>query len=115
MTDPKSESFLGELEQMVLLAVLQAGDDAYALSILNQLDARAGRRTDRGALYKTLDRLESKGLVEWTMEEGGPARGGHRRRLFAVTAAGVAALRVSRNALLNLWEGLEPLLGGGTR
>ncbi|MGH7342248.1 MAG: PadR family transcriptional regulator, partial [Candidatus Rokuibacteriota bacterium] len=77
-----------------------------------QLDERAGRRTDRGALYKTLDRLESKGFVDWAVEEGTPVRGGHRRRLFKVSPEGVAALRVSRSALLNLWDGLEPLLGG---
>jgi DNA-binding PadR family transcriptional regulator len=78
----------------------------------HQLDARARRPTDRGALYKTLDRLEAKGFVAWTVEAGGPARGGHRRRLFSVTPEGVDALRRSRGALLNLWEGLEPLLGG---
>lgn len=95
---------------MVLLAVLQAGDGAFALAILEQLDRRATRRTDRGALYKTLDRLESKKLIEWTVEAGTPERGGRRRRLFRVTPAGLETLRLSRGALLNLWDGLEPLL-----
>ena len=96
---------------MVLLAILQAGDEGYAVTILHELDRRAGRRTDRGALYKTLDRLESKGFVEWSVEAGTPARGGRRRRLFRVLPAGVAALRASRRALLNLWDGLEPVFG----
>ncbi len=104
-------SFLGEFEQMVLLAILQASDEAFALAVLKELDRRAGRRVDRGALYKTLDRLEAKKLVEWTVEPGTPERGGHRRRLFNVTRAGIAALRASRHALFKLWDGLEPILG----
>lgn len=103
--------YLGEFEQLVLLAILQAGDDAYALAIIKQLDARANRRVDRGTLYKTLDRLEAKGLVNWTVEEATPDRGGHRRRLFTVTAAGIRVLRASREVLFNLWEGLEPTFG----
>jgi len=102
-------AFLGEFEQMVLLATLQAGDEAYALAVLRELDRRAGRRVDRGALYKTLDRLESKGLVAWSVEAATPERGGHRRRLFRVTREGVDALRASRHALFNLWDGLAIL------
>lgn len=95
---------------MVLLAILQAGDGAYALEVLRQLDRRAGRRLDRGVLYKTLDRLEAKGFVEWTVEATTPARGGRRRRRFSVTPAGIEMLRASRAILQRLWEGLEPAL-----
>jgi len=102
--------FLGEFEHMVLLAVLQAQPAAFAIRVLEELDVRAGRRTDRGALYKTLDRLESKGYVEWTVEPGTPARGGRRRRMFSVRQEGLEALRVSRDALHNLSEGLGSLL-----
>ncbi len=108
-------TFLGEFEQMVLLATLQAGDDAFALAVLNELDRRTGRRVDRGALYKTFDRLEGKGLVEWSVEAATPERGGHRRRLFRVTREGVDALRACRHALFNLWDGLDPILGDPTR
>ncbi len=103
-------SYLGEFEQMVLLATLQNGDEAFALSIIQELDKRADRRVDRGALYKTLDRMEAKGLVAWTVEPATPERGGHRRRLFAVTRAGVEALKASRSALFNLWDGLDSVL-----
>jgi DNA-binding PadR family transcriptional regulator len=102
--------FLGEFEHMVLLAILQAGAKGYVLRILEELDGRAGRRTDRGALYKTLDRLESKGYLSWTVEPGTPARGGHRRRVFSVRPEGLKALRVSREALNNLSNGLGALL-----
>lgn len=110
MSPSSGPDFLGEFEHMVLLAVLQARPEAFAVRILEQLDARAGRRSDRGALYKTLDRLESKGYVEWTVEPGTPARGGRRRRMFSVRPAGLEALRVSREALHNLSEGLSTLL-----
>lgn len=104
-------SNLGEFEHVVLLAILQAGEQAFALSIIRELDRRAGRNVDRGALYKTLDRMELKGLVKWQTEPATPGRGGHRRRLFEVTPAGVRALRASRNTLFNLWEGLDTVLG----
>lgn len=105
-----NSSFLGNLEQMVLLAVLRL-DDPYALDVREELKERAGRRVSRASLYKTLDRLESKGLVEWEVEESGPKRGGHPRRRFRVTPAGVRALRVSRDALFRLLSGLDPVLG----
>jgi DNA-binding PadR family transcriptional regulator len=106
----RGPGFLGEFEHMVLLAILQTGTNAYAVRILGELDGRAGRRTDRGALYKTLDRLEAKGFLGWAVEPGTPARGGHRRRVFSVRPEGLEALRVSREALNNLSEGLGSLL-----
>lgn len=96
---------------MVLLAILQLGDEAFALSVIRELDRRAGRHISRGALYKTLERLEDKNLVQWDVEEATPDRGGHPRRRFRVTARGVGALRTSRNALHQLWEGLDAVLG----
>ena len=101
----------GEFEQMVLLAILQLEGEAYALSVLRELDESAGRRVSRGALYKTLERLEDKGFVEWEVEETTPGRGGHPRRRFNVTAAGVRALQKSRDALHRLWQGLDAVLG----
>lgn len=103
--------FLGEFEQMVLLAILQLGDRAFAVSVLEELDRRAGRSVSRGTLYKTLERLETKGLVRWAPEDGPPERGGHPRRRFSVTGRGIIALQESREALGRLWEGLEGLVG----
>ena len=103
--------FLGEFEQMVLLATLQLKDEAFATSILKELDARAGRSVSRGTLYKTLERMEAKGLIEWVATEGPPERGGHPRRRFAVTERGVAALQESREAVQRLSEGLDGVLG----
>jgi DNA-binding PadR family transcriptional regulator len=106
-----SPTYPGEFEQMVLLAILRLEDNAFALSVLRELDKQAGRRVSRGALYKTLERLDEKGLVEWEVEETTPGRGGHPRRRFSVTPTGVRALRTSRDALHRLWHGLEDMLG----
>ena len=103
--------FPSELEQMVLLAILRLGDHAFALAIIRELDKEAGRAVSRGALYKTLERMESKGYVAWSTEDATPDRGGHPRRLFKVTPVGVDVLRTSRDALIRLWDGLDPYLG----
>jgi DNA-binding PadR family transcriptional regulator len=104
-------TYAGEFEQMVLLAILRLEDEAFALSVLRELDKQARRKVSRGALYKTLERLDDKGLVEWEVEETVPGRGGHPRRRFTVTAEGVRALQASRDALFRLWHGLDGVLG----
>lgn len=108
----RASDSLGELEQLVLLAILQLGDDAYGVPILSALVGRAGRRLSRGALYTTLERLEGKGLVRSRLGPALAERGGRPRRYYAVNARGRAALRASRRALLALWSGLESELGG---
>jgi DNA-binding PadR family transcriptional regulator len=107
MTTP---AYLGEFEQLLLLAVLRLDADAYGLDIARELEARAGRSVSRGALYTSLDRLEDKGLLRWRPAVGGDARGGLPRRLYTVTPAGVAALRASRDTLRRMWRGVEHLL-----
>ncbi len=105
-------SYIGEFEQMVLLAMLQQGKTAYAIEVRRELERCAGRSVSRGALYRTFDRLEQKGYVEWNLEDGDhvPDRGGQPMRLFRVTEAGLETLRASRSALLKLWHGLDTIL-----
>jgi DNA-binding PadR family transcriptional regulator len=102
---------LGEFEQLVLLAVLRAGEGAYGTPILQELRSGGGRRVSRGALYVTLARLEEKGLLHSRAGEAGPARGGRPRRYVRVSASGLRALRSSRATLLRFWSGLEAALG----
>lgn len=104
MTTP---AYLGEFEQLLLLAVLRLDTDAYGLDIARELEARAGRSVSRGALYTSLDRLEDKGLLRWKVATGTDARGGLPRRLYTVTPAGVVALRASRETLRRMWRGLD--------
>jgi DNA-binding PadR family transcriptional regulator len=101
---------IGELEQVVLLVLLQLGEDTTARRLRSELADSAGRNISRGALYRTLDRLGEKGLLEWELLEPTPERGGHPRRTFEVTPAGLAALRESRSTLMKLWSGLETVL-----
>ncbi len=100
---------IGEFEQMVLLAILQSADEAYAPNIRAVLQERARRGVSRGALYRTFDRMAAKGLLAWEIEDSNPIpeRGGAPMRRFRVTAEGRRALRVSREALRNLWDGIE--------
>ena len=100
---------LGALEQMVLLAVLRLGDDAYAVTIRRELKEHTGRRLARGALYTVLDRLERKGLLGSRMADPTPERGGRAKRYYRVTASGVRALKSSKDALVRLWRGLDVL------
>ena len=84
---------LGEFEQLVLLAILQRQADAHGVGIGRALEDDAGRSVSRGALYTTLDRLESKGLVRWKLAAGGDERARLPRRVYAVTTKGLAAVQ----------------------
>jgi DNA-binding PadR family transcriptional regulator len=98
---------LGDFELAVLLAVGRLGDDAYGLRIQSDLSAIHRREHAVGAIYTTLQRLETKGLVVSTMSEPLPVRGGRSRRLYQVTAAGKRALNAARTLAKRLWS-LEP-------
>jgi len=103
--------FVGEFEQLLLLAILHLENDARALALLRKMEELAGRPVSRGAVYRTLDRLEDKGWVTWSLdEEARPERGGHPRRAFQVTRRGILALKAARRTLLGLWQGLERVL-----
>jgi PadR family transcriptional regulator PadR len=101
------KTFLGEFEQMVLLAILRTGNNAYAVPIRSEIEERAGRGVSRGALYTTLERLEAKGFVESSMGGPTPERGGRSRRTYEVAALGLEALENSRAAMASLWQGLD--------
>ena len=101
---------LGTFEQMVLLAILQVGEDAYPPLILGKLEAGMERSVSRGSVYVTLDRLEKKGLLQSTAGGPEPKRGGRPKRFLAVTASGIAALRRARNSLMVFWDGLDAVL-----
>ena len=104
------KSFLGEFEQMVLLAILQRGRNANALEIRRELEESADRAVSKGAFYTTLDRLEKKGYLSWTSRMPERGRGGMPQRHFSVTPEGIAELRKSKDALIRLWRGLDQVL-----
>jgi PadR family transcriptional regulator len=98
---------LGEFEQIVLLAVLRLGKNAYGVPVRRQIATRTGREATIGALYSTLDRLEAKGYVHSWFAGAAPERGGRSRRYFEVTAAGVEALRQSKEMMTRMWSGVR--------
>lgn len=106
----KRQAALGEFEQLVLLAVLRLKDEATGPAISVELEEKANRRVSRGALYSSLDRLESKGYLTWLVEGSTPERGGHPSRRFSVTEPGLEALREHQRGLRNLTAGLEEVL-----
>jgi PadR family transcriptional regulator, regulatory protein PadR len=103
---------LGELEQVVLLAVLRVGKDAYGVPVHDEIQRQAGRDLTLGTIYKTLSRLEEKGLVASHVGAPTSERGGRRTRCYVVSAAGKRSLhatfKVLRRMATGLDVGLEP-------
>jgi len=101
------DKYLGELEQMVLLAILQLQPEAYGGQIRQCLLQEAGRDISIGALYTTLERLGQKGLLTSALGEATAERGGRAKKYFHLTATGVQALQRSKQAFDRLWQGVQ--------
>lgn len=99
--------YLGEFEQMVLLAVARLKGEAYGMAILDELGRTTGVDAAVGSVYAALDRLERRGLVSSTVGAPTPSRGGRAKRFFSLSPAGSIALERTRSALDALWDGLE--------
>lgn len=96
--------FLGEFEQVVLLAILRLDDNAYGVTIRKEIQECTDRSPAPGALYNTLDRLEEKGMVVSRLGESTPQRGGRAKRLFTVTGNGIQALSRAQRAYQRLMK-----------
>lgn len=104
-----SKEHLGEFEELILLLVLLLKEDAYGLAIRKALKEQANRTVTIGAVHGTVNRLESKGLIESSMGGASELRGGRRKRVFTITAAGKSMLEKSRDAKVTLWEKIPEL------
>jgi DNA-binding PadR family transcriptional regulator len=102
-----SQGSLGEFEQLVLLAIIQLGDDVYGVPIVEEIQRRTGRRVAPAAVHITLRRLETRGLVTSWLGDPTPERGGKARRYVKVTRAGLESLRASRKVIDQMWQGLD--------
>jgi PadR family transcriptional regulator len=98
---------LGELEQLVLLGVMRAGQNAYGVPVHDEIQRRAARDLTLGTIYKTLARLEEKGMVTSRVGDPTAERGGRRTRCFQVTPAGSRALQTSIGSLKRMAAGLD--------
>jgi DNA-binding PadR family transcriptional regulator len=99
--------YLGEFELIVILALLRLSDSAYGVSVRQEIAERTGRDVSIGAIYATLDRLETKGYVRSHLGEPTPERGGRPKRFFKVTGKGVTAVNRTQAAVQLLMEGLD--------
>lgn len=97
----QKDFYIAEFEELVLLAILKLGSDAYGAAI-HELLEDVGRSTAIGALYTTLSRLEDKGLVASWMGDPTPERGGRAKRFFKVLASGQRALRKTQGTRAKL-------------
>jgi DNA-binding PadR family transcriptional regulator len=101
---------LGDLELVVLLAVLGLGDTAYPVAIRDAIEKKGRRAVSRAAVFITLERLEAKGLVASRLGDPTPVRGGRAKRFFSIEPLGLAAIRQSLNVVRGLAAGLESIL-----
>jgi PadR family transcriptional regulator, regulatory protein PadR len=111
MPRPVPPPILGEFEQMVMLALLRLGGDAYGATVCSEIERRGGRGVSVSAVHTTLDRLEQKGLAKSRVGEPTPQRGGKRKRHYEIAPLGMKSLQASYRSLRNMADGLEHLLG----
>lgn len=99
--------FLGEFEQVVLLAVARLAGRGYGVTIRDEIEREAGREVAVGSVYATLSRLEEKGMVASWEGDPLPRRGGRARKHYRIQPEGVRALEVSRAMLESMWDGVN--------
>ena len=102
---------LGEFEQIVMLALVRLGSDAYGAAVCSEIETRGGRGVSVSAVHTTLERLEQKGLVRSRLGDPTPQRGGKRKRHYEVAALGMKSLQASYRSIRNMADGIEHLLG----
>jgi len=103
----EKRDFLGEFEELVLLAINRLGENAYGVTIREAIETRAERPTSYGAIYATLDRLENKGYVTSILGEATAERGGRAKKYYSLAAPGVKALDDTQRARTNLSVAFE--------
>ena len=103
---PRGE-FLGEFEQILLLAVVRLDDDAYGIAIRDEIEDRTGREASIGSVYSALDRMERRGFVTSRLGDPTAERGGRAKRFYRLERPGVVVLHRSRVALTSLWDGVR--------
>lgn len=99
---------LGELETLIMLAVLRLEGEASGRRIQEEVARRGGRQLSRGATYATVSRLERKGFLALSIKE--PSGGGRAKHYFEVTEDGLGTLRTAQRYVIRMRAGLESIL-----
>jgi PadR family transcriptional regulator PadR len=102
-----SRDYLGEFEHIVVLALLRVEDRAYGVPVRQEIEFRIKREVSIGAVYATLNRLETKGYIKSHRGDPTPERGGRSKRFFRITPKGMAAVNRTQRALQSMTEGLD--------
>ena len=110
MSSFSEKGLVGELEQLVMLAVMNQPGEAYAVSIRDEIEARTQIALGRGSVYVTLDRLDRKGYVTSWMGEPTSERGGKAKRCFKLTPSGKQALAAAESAVARMRQ-TKPVRG----
>lgn len=101
--------YLGELEELILLLVAMLQEDAYGVSVMEELEEQTGRAVNISAIHACLRRLEDKGYVKSHWGSATAERGGRRKRIFTVTLGGIAALEQLKEMRVQLWNQIPSL------
>jgi PadR family transcriptional regulator len=101
------EALLGSLEQLVLIALVRLGANAYGMTVRREIEERTGRDLSIGAVYATLERLESKAYISSSVGQPTAERGGRAKRLFRIESEGERALRTTQATIQKMAAGLK--------
>jgi PadR family transcriptional regulator, regulatory protein PadR len=105
---------LDDIDLMTLLAILRLGEEAYGVPLCKELTSMTGKTTALASVYKTLERLEKRGLVASRMGEPSAERGGRAKRFVRVTQQGLRGIDTTRIVLNSLWQDV-PVFGKGMK
>lgn len=103
-------TYLGEFEELVLLAVGILHDEAYGVSVKNEVESQTGRSLSMSSVHTALYRLEQKKFITSRFGEALEIRGGKRKRLFTVTKDGIKALKSSQQIRMQMWSDLPRVI-----
>ena len=103
---------IGEFEYLLITAAARLGDEAYGAAIREEIAAATGQSCSIGALYTTVDRLQTRGLLRTWMGEATPQRGGRAKRMIRVTPKGVQAAKAFYDAVRRVSRGVAWETGG---
>jgi PadR family transcriptional regulator, regulatory protein PadR len=98
------KTYLGELEELVLLTIAALGEEAYGVSIQQDLEVRCNRNISIGALHSTITRLEEKGFLKSWLGGATQERGGRSKRFYEITQAGKKAVAEAKSLRDELWS-----------
>lgn len=104
-------TYLGEFEEIILLAVAILAGNAYGASVTNAIEQQMGRAVNLGAVHAALHRLEEKGFISSRMGGATNERGGRRKRIFSVTTTGINALETIRQVRNQMWDHIPKSVG----